>query len=274
MHNKSFRTAVPFGRKAMPYLLLSLATIAPMSVQAWGFKGHTYIGDVAWEYLSPEAKAWVTDKLERVDETSLGEMVTWADRIRRTTEGRNMGPLHYANVPPTEVSFNLQRDCEAMRCVVGAAIQSSEVMLDKNSSPREQAVALRAFTHWITDLHQPLHLGFYEDRGGNSIRVTYQGHETNLHALWDTVLLTDELLINPADLVAANPLPKAPDNFNQAILDWATTSNQLAREYAYAGAEHEGEISQAYVQRAEPIIQQQLLHSAQRLAMFIEASAR
>src|SRR5690554_3042722 len=138
--HRLLRTAMPFKRTAMPYLLLSLATIAPMSAHAWGFKGHTYIGDVAWEYLSPEAKAWVTDKLQRVDEQSLGEMVTWADRIRSTPEGRNMGPLHYANVPPTETEFILQRDCEAMRCVVGAAIQASEIMLASDSSPREQAV--------------------------------------------------------------------------------------------------------------------------------------
>lgn len=262
------------ARSAAMLLALLFAAIMPYQTHAWGFQGHTYIGDLAWQYLSPEARAWVTDKLQRVDEPSLGTMTTWADLIRSTPEGRAMGPLHFANVPPTETSFNMERDCPNHRCVVGAAIDAAAIMFSKSSSKQEQAEALRVFTHWITDLHQPLHLGFYEDRGGNSIRVTYKDHSTNLHALWDTVMLREGMLLEPVQLAANNPLPAAPANLNAALLEWATDANHLGREYAYKGIEHQGEVSQAYVQRATPIVQQQLLLSAQRLAYFIEAAAR
>lgn len=274
------RSNLPILRRCRTYVnsallvfTLSFATIMPYQTHAWGFQGHTYIGDLAWQYLSPEARAWVTDKLKQVDEPSLGAMITWADRIRSTPEGRAMGSLHFANVPPTETSFNMARDCPEHRCVVGAAINAANIMNSASSSNQEKAEALRVFTHWITDLHQPLHLGFYEDRGGNSIRVTYKGHSTNLHSLWDTVMLREGMLLEPVQLAANNPLPAAPVNLNAALLEWATDANHLAREYAYKGIEHQGEVSQAYVERARPIVQQQLLLSAQRLAFFIEAAA-
>ncbi len=255
-------------------VVLSLTAVLPNTAHSWGFKGHTYIGDLTWQYLSPEARAWVTDKLKRVDEPSLGVMVTWADRIRSTPEGRAMGSLHFANVPPTETEFNMERDCPNHRCVVGAALIASKVMLNRESSAQEQAVALRAFTHWVTDMHQPLHLGFYEDRGGNSIRVTYKGYNTNLHSLWDTGMLRDGMLIDPVQFAADNPLPAAPGDLNAALLEWATDANHLAREYAYKGINNGEEVSNAYVERATPIVRQQLLLSAQRLAYFIEAAAR
>lgn len=267
-------TTVKHFLPAVMVCALSFAAFMPYKTNAWGFQGHTYIGDLTWEYLSPEARAWVQDKLQRVDEQSLGVMVTWADRVRSTPEGRAMGPLHFANVPPTETSFVMARDCPNHHCVVGAAMDSANVMFSNSSSEQEKAEAFRVFTHWITDLHQPLHLGFYEDRGGNSIRITYLGRQTNLHALWDTIMLRNNMLLEPSQLAVDNPLPVAPADLNAALIEWATDSNHLAREYAYKGVEHEGVVTEAYVQRATPIVQQQLLLSAQRLAYFIEAAAR
>lgn len=258
------------------FVIASIAYFAlPTKSYAWGFIGHTYIGDVTWHYLSDDAQEWLTDKLQRLDEPSLGTLITWADRIRSTPEGRAMAGLHFANVPPTAESFVLTRDCPKEHCVVGAAISASQLMLNNKQAPQVQAEALRVFTHWLTDLHQPLHLGFYADKGGNSIRVSYQGRQTNLHSLWDTLLIREEkLLQDPVQLAQQNPLPPTPADLNLAILQWATDSNLLAREYAYAGIEPNGEVSRAYIERAIPVLQQQLLYSAQRLAYFIEAAAQ
>ncbi|HEU4639254.1 MAG TPA: S1/P1 nuclease [Candidatus Binatia bacterium] len=38
-------------------------------------------------------------------------------------------------------------------------------------------------------MHQPLHAGFAEDRGGNSVDVRFNGKKENLHSLWDTALV-------------------------------------------------------------------------------------
>ena len=43
--------------------------------------------------------------------------------------------------------------------------------------------------HIVGDIHQPLHAGHAEDKGGNDIKIKYRGRDTNLHSLWDSGLL-------------------------------------------------------------------------------------
>lgn len=267
------------------YVCLSVGlnlTYTPKS-QAWGFIGHTYIGDLTWEYLSPEGKAWVEKQLALVDEKQLGHLLTWADRIRGTEYGRQIAPLHFANVPPSETEFDLTRDCPENKCVVGAALERFNIFINPAASNQDKAEAFREFVHWISDLHQPLHLGFFEDRGGNRIQVRFQNRGTNLHSLWDTGLIKLGFLPSPVELAQAHPLPQKAEyrqaEFLQAaLLDWATDANQLAREHVYQfnGKEIQSgaTITPAYIEAAQPIIEQQILLSAQRLAYFIELAAQ
>ncbi|MCC5855499.1 MAG: S1/P1 nuclease [Idiomarina sp.] len=259
-------------RKLVSIFIIALFFM-PGKSMSWGFQGHEYIGNVTWAYLSPEARAWVSAHLERVDEESLATMTTWADRVRGTEEGRWMGPLHFANIPPDETEMDMERDCPNRRCVVGAAKDSVAIMMDPNATEQEQAEALRVFSHWITDMHQPLHLGFARDRGGNSIRITYRDRETNLHSFWDTVIIRGKDLPEPTALAASNPLPEGASDWSAAIVSWANDANMLAREYAYDGVEQGSVIDEEYVQRARPIVRKQLLHAAQRMALIIEDAA-
>ena len=41
----------------------------------------------------------------------------------------------------------------------------------------------------MADLHQPLHSGYDYDHGGNDIKLDWLGKPTNLHAVWDSLLL-------------------------------------------------------------------------------------
>ncbi|WP_113906527.1 S1/P1 nuclease [Aliidiomarina celeris] len=259
-------------RKLASIALLIIALAAPKAF-SWGFQGHEYIGNVTWAYLSPQAQTWVAKHLELVGEESLATTATWADRVRGTEEGRWMGPLHFANIPPEQTEMDLERDCPNRRCVVGATYNDLDVLLSTSASAQEKAEALRTLTHWITDIHQPLHLGFARDRGGNSLRLTYRDNETNLHSFWDSVIIRGKNLPEPARMAAEYPLPSAPSDLYAAVLSWANESNHLAREYAYAGIEQGSVVNEAYVERAKPIVRQQLVHAAQRLAFIIEAAA-
>jgi S1/P1 Nuclease len=63
----------------------------------------------------------------------------------------------------------------------------------KNLQAKEQTdatrlVALKSLGHWVGDIHQPLHVSFFDDRGGNTIRKSGQCPEY-LHAVWDTCLV-------------------------------------------------------------------------------------
>ena len=57
------------------------------------------------------------------------------------------------------------------------------------SSPDAPRNALRSIAHLIGDIHQPLHAGFAEDPGGNSVDVRFNGRKENLHSLWNTGLV-------------------------------------------------------------------------------------
>ncbi len=43
----------------------------------------------------------------------------------------------------------------------------------------------------IGDLHQPMHIGRLEDKGGNDIQLQWFGRGTNLHRLWDSNMIDD-----------------------------------------------------------------------------------
>ncbi|MFT3752236.1 MAG: S1/P1 nuclease [Paludibacter sp.] len=58
--------------------------------------------------------------------------------------------------------------------------------LKKNKNDTE---ALKFLIHFIGDLHQPLHLGRLSDLGGNRIDYNWFGKKTNLHTVWDGLLI-------------------------------------------------------------------------------------
>lgn len=261
-------------------LLLSLTLLLPAKVHGWGFEGHEYIGETAYHYLTPEARQWVDEHLKRLDEESLATATTWADRVRTTEEGRLLGPLHFANIPPQYSEIDMQRDCPRRRCVVGAAFDALDVLFDPTASPDEQADQLRKFTHWITDLHQPLHLGFARDRGGNDTPVRMDGEQLNLHLVWDVHLVRLVELPSPEQLTELFPLNEQDTedkDWYQAFELWANESNQFAREFAYAdvdtGRNNNPELSDEYIENAIAVIEHQIIHAAQRMARIINAAA-
>ena len=65
-----------------------------------------------------------------------------------------------------------------------------------SQSQRRQALAF--LVHFVADVHQPLHVGRRDDRGGNSIKVNWRGKTFNLHQVWDSGLIADEKLSESA----------------------------------------------------------------------------
>lgn len=247
--------------------------LSPFPAHSWGSVGHEYIGHSSYAYLTEQARHWVDNKLAYLNEPSLATSATWADRVRGTEEGEGLGPLHFANIPPHAVEFDMQRDCPERRCVVGAAFDALDILFDPTQDKATQADQLRKLTHWITDIHQPLHLGFAEDRGGNDLVVLFNGEEHNLHRVWDTLILVEKELPSPAEFAAMHELPATQVDWYQAIQDWATEANQLAREYAYASVEEGKPLTDEYINNARQVIRKQLSRSAQRLAQLINHAA-
>jgi hypothetical protein len=150
------------------------------------------------------------------------------------------------------------------------------VLADRNANARTRVEALKFVTHFVGDVHQPLHAEDHNDKGGNRIRVAnYLGH-ASLHSIWDT----DMIEADDSDAHAfARRLDASisDDDVRRwqagSPSDWANESHALAvTAYALldnpsAGAEIS--IPDSYVVTERPVIELQLKRAGIRLAMVL-----
>jgi len=261
--------------------LVSLSIILILSVSAaggWGKDGHSIIADIAWRELSPTTRKEIRELL---GDSSLAEVSNWADAVRRENAYRWSAPLHYVNLPFDASEYDPDRDCPAEGCVVSAIEHFATVLKDRENTPQERGEALMFLIHFVGDLHQPMHAGRAEDRGGNSIDLTFLGEETNLHRIWDTGILnasSDETWVNRADRLYKDIddmdkltwLAGTADNDWQATAGrWAFESHNIAEQYAYI-LEPDSEVGEEYVAKAAPIAELRLSQAGIRLAAVLE----
>lgn len=78
--------------------------------------------------------------------------------------------------------------------------------------------ALKFLVHFVGDLHMPLHLTG-RDRGGNSVKVSFDGRQTNLHSAWDGLFIAKALRNVPRKYDRPLPIPSLEWNLRGAIYD-------------------------------------------------------
>jgi len=164
-------------------LLPILLACSWQTVFAWSQTGHRAAAEVGDHFLSAEARIAVEAILGRED---LARASTWPDFMRADPSDfwqNEAGPWHYVTVPPGTTYEEAGAPPEGDACT--ALLAFSETVLDPEASVEDKALALRFIVHIIGDLHQPLHVGNGEDRGGNDFAVSHFGEPSNLHRVWD-----------------------------------------------------------------------------------------
>jgi hypothetical protein len=181
-----------------PTLSLSLAVtlatvIAPASpALAWGAIGHRITGAIADENLSGVARAQVRLLLGTED---LAEAATWPDDMKSDPAPfwqKQASPWHYVTV--REGDAYAPSDAPPEGDAMTALTRFTATLHDPKASLDDRRLALRFIVHIIGDLHQPLHAGGGDDRGGNDVKVTWFGNQTNLHSVWDSGLIEQRSL--------------------------------------------------------------------------------
>jgi hypothetical protein len=265
-------------------LVLALLGISQPAM-AWAGFVHAHICDVAYEQLSPEAKRMVQSltrgEFQFEKEGGFGAACVWPDEVRSTTHRSTFG-YHFINVPRGK-TYNARRDCAAFDCTTQAVLRYMHYLSDAKASMRQRAEALRFVGHFVADLHQPLHVGHKEDRGGNDIFVMWQ-NETKpkrLHAVWDGALPAAMGLL-PLQSVRELAL-QAPEAQRLTWQDgdinaWAAESFQQSQQYAYrdaAGQELQNgqALGAAYIQHTQAIVEQRIQQSVWRLVQLLEQAA-
>ncbi|MBL51502.1 MAG: S1/P1 Nuclease [Candidatus Marinimicrobia bacterium] len=157
------------------------------SVYGWGKTGHRVVGKVANTYLTKNAQMQIKRILGHND---LSRVSTWADEIKSDPDWKHAWNWHFCTIPDGE-------DYETGK-YTGDAVEKikefSGVLKNLKASKEDKQVALKFLVHLIGDLHQPLHVGKGNDKGGNDIKVKWFGEETNLHSIWDYHLIEHQKL--------------------------------------------------------------------------------
>jgi len=140
----------------------------------------------------------------------------------------------------------------------------------------EEPCALEFLTHFVGDCHQPLHVSYEYDRGGNDVKVSFFGTATNLHAVWDTNIIekwNDDWQSAASDLQDfIDQNPNIVDSYTADMdpLSWADESFMYVQTtcYNFTQDTRDGTIvlGDAYYDRNLPIIQQRLIAGGVRLA--------
>jgi hypothetical protein len=241
-------------------VVFALLLSAPSSLFAWGSNGHRIVGRIAMNHLTDEAARAVECLLgpEGLDQVS-----TWPDEIRSDPSWKKADPWHFISIDDAETLETTARDPAGD--VLEAIQRFTAVLRDPQATRESKQEALRFLVHFVGDIHQPLHVGRRADRGGNSIKVTLIGQETNLHSVWDSGMIDNEKLsfsefaafIDHPTLQELQTWQSAPP------ADWANESKALRDRVYQIG---DGKLSYEYVYKNIPLVKRRLLQGGVRLA--------
>jgi hypothetical protein len=178
-------------------------------------------------------------------------------------------PWHYLNIGDKQSIANRRRAPQGD--VLTAIDKFYRQLQDESLDSQTQAEALRFLTHFVADLHQPLHVGRPQDQGGNRIDVRVGDESTNLHVLWDSYIIMQQDL---EPLEYAQRIGPLADGYVEAWqastpLAWAVESQNLRpKVYAYGQPGEDGsvQLTPGYLSVSQAIIDLRLVQAGVRLA--------
>lgn len=233
---------------------------------AWGAEGHRIIAQLAQAQLSTKARIEVERLLALEPGETLVSISTWADEHRNPRSA----PWHYVNFPRDSCTYDAQRDCPSGQCVVEAINRQVEV-LASNAPDEKRLLALKYVVHLVGDVHQPLHAGYLDDKGGNTYQLQAFMRGSNLHALWDTGLirnLNEDYEQTAARLLASQAPPQARN------LSAAYAAEESCRIVSTPGFYPARKVGLDYIERFTPPIERRLLVAGAGLAGILNSIYR
>lgn len=171
-------------------LLFILMTTMSTQAFSWGKTGHRIVAEYSKIHLTPTT----LKKIESIlGFESMSEASLWPDRIKSDTKmKKKYSHLHYISF---KKSLNLKnKNLQSKDHIISALINFEKILGNAKSSLEDKKVALRFIIHLVGDLHQPLHVGYLKDKGGNDVELKWFGEKTNLHRVWDEHLIDMEKL--------------------------------------------------------------------------------
>ncbi|KAE8663562.1 Endonuclease 2 [Hibiscus syriacus] len=251
----------------------------------WGTDGHSIICKIAQSRLSNAAADAVKQLLPKWVEDDLAAVCSWADRVK--FRYRWSSPLHFINTPEICSYRYSNEDGVADRCVAGAINNYTSQLLTYNSASNEAQYnlteSLLFLSHLMGDVHQPLHVGFAADKGGNTIDVHWYKRKAVLHHVWDTNMIEtaeerfyDSNVDSMVDAIQHNitgEWAKEVKRWESCSLNktacpdiYASEGIKAACDWAYKGVEQKSVLEDDYFLSRLPVVHRRLAQGGVRLA--------
>jgi hypothetical protein len=216
----------------MKNLLFSvLLILASVQLFGWGQTGHRVTGAVAEKYLNKKAKK----ELQRIlNGQSLAFASTWMDEIRSDSTYDYAEDWHWVTIQDGQTYE------QSVKNKNGDVIQTIQRLITElksgKLSGKEELEHVKMLIHLIGDVHQPLHVGGGNDRGGNDVKVMWFRVDSNLHRVWDSDMI-DDTRLSFTELAQSLSTPSADELKswqNSNVLQWAQESiDYRKRAYDY-----------------------------------------
>lgn len=299
----------------MKKYFLMLLLCLPLRLLAWNLEGHALVAEIAYDQLSPVAQAQMDQLANRVfvqlplaDQQFLNRRLpglssyarvaalpdTWSDLTIQQLFARFHAPLVMALQPyarDTTAGWHFMDRAYGSKRYCPAAVDDENVVwaipllqkaLAEARDPNTQALILILLSHYVADIHQPLHVITKEnwfcshDGGGNGFCLKSQRGRCvlSLHKFWDSGLGYLKPRRNLL-LAARNLQQKWPESdFTQALqveapLAWAQ------QEFTYANFIYETpknhKPAAIYLQQGRELAEKQLVLAGYRLGRIIAA---
>ena len=279
-------------RRIANCLVLATATVCLSNIPqaiAWGDNGHEIVCTIAMKEVSPTTRSRVEQLMQQ-----LGTSADYASSCTFPDHPRQRAEEHFVNLSRDAAGITNDLCPEGDICLVSAIPADFAVLRRADADDAAKLDAIRFLGHWVGDIHQPLHVSFEDDRGGNSVRVTGVC-SANLHGTWDNCLVSKAVgddVVAAADVLDAEVT--AEDRADWAtfnVVGWANESFAITTGFpthycTVAGdvCEYEPgnptldpgepkrvvEIDTAYVDAAKPMVRLRLKQAGVRLAHLLD----
>jgi hypothetical protein len=287
------------------------------STWAWSEFGHVLICEIAYRTISDEARVKLNELIDNqtfLDEHGNKLYPSFNHACLREDEVRKRPSEHFANYPRSLTAVTDEQCPGNNKCVISAIEEDSQRLADTTLSVDDRFVALMALGHWVGDIHEPLHISYADDRGGNNIKKTGTCPARNLHAVWDKCIVEEKILTTEEPILVDEyakftPMYRAADWMIEEVTEqeiaewtssepwqWAAESYEIATtpEVGYCKKKADGcwysdtvmtyngdethmrsiEIRDSYLEAFRPVVILRIKQAGLRLAARIEKALK
>jgi hypothetical protein len=193
-----------------------LITVCASNAFAWGEEGHRIVCRIAFLSLSTGdqeevarlTKAYKTPPHTDLMMTNFPDACVFPDEARRKARKANTAANPWFHFKPFDKwhFLNVARSVKTIsenachtNCVFTGITRHSG-LLQNGPTDQDRAEGLIFLGHWVGDIHQPLHVSYEQDQGGNTIQPITgdfypipKDFPLNLHSVWDSSIIGIEI---------------------------------------------------------------------------------